>query len=52
VIDITAELVGALVREQRARGWALWKSLITLAGQSGPGPDDEQTRLLTQILEC
>ncbi|WP_152176365.1 phosphotransferase, partial [Mycobacterium tuberculosis] len=27
---------------RRARGWALWKALVTLAGRSGPGGDDSR----------
>ncbi|NJQ02604.1 aminoglycoside phosphotransferase family protein [Streptomyces sp. PLAI1-29] len=35
---------------RRARGWALWKALITVAARPGPDPDDVQTRALTQVL--
>lgn len=35
----------------RARGWALWKALVTMAGMSSPGHDDVQRRNLTAILE-
>ena len=37
--DITAALVAALIATwARARGWALWKALITIHGATGP-PD-------------
>lgn len=34
---------------QRARGWALWKALVTLAGEPGPGADDSR-RVLDEVL--
>jgi len=34
---------------QRARGWALWKALVTLSGGSGPGGDDSW-RVLDEVL--
>lgn len=34
---------------RRARGWALWKALITLSGASGPGADDSR-RVLDEVL--
>jgi len=34
---------------QRARGWALWKALVTLSGGSGPGSDDSW-RVLDEVL--
>lgn len=34
---------------QRARGWALWKALVTLSGESGPGGDDNR-RVLDEVL--
>ncbi|MFB4354781.1 aminoglycoside phosphotransferase family protein [Microbacterium sp. LS_15] len=34
---------------QRARGWALWKALVTLAGEPGPGGDDSR-RVLDEVL--
>ncbi|WP_144875944.1 aminoglycoside phosphotransferase family protein [Microbacterium sp. 1.5R] len=33
----------------RARGWALWKALVTLAGTPGPGGDDSR-RVLDEVL--
>lgn len=35
---------------RRARGWALWKALATMSGQSSPDPDDAQRRVLTEVL--
>lgn len=35
---------------QRARGWALWKALATLAGLSSPDPEGIQTRILVEVL--
>ncbi|GAA1256930.1 aminoglycoside phosphotransferase family protein [Kitasatospora nipponensis] len=35
---------------RRARGWALWKALVTLAGLSGPDPDGIQRRTLEAVL--
>jgi aminoglycoside phosphotransferase (APT) family kinase protein len=35
---------------QRARGWALWKTLATLAGMSSPAPGSVQYRNLDRIL--
>lgn len=34
----------------RARGWALWKSLIMLAGSAGPGDRSEHARVLDAVL--
>jgi aminoglycoside phosphotransferase (APT) family kinase protein len=34
----------------RARGWALWKALITLAGASGPEQADVQRRVVGEVL--
>ena len=34
---------------RRARGWALWKALVTLSGRSGPGGDDNW-RVLDEVL--
>jgi len=36
---------------RRARGWALWKALITLPALSSPRPTSLQNHVLTQILE-
>ena len=36
---------------QRARGWALWKALSTMSGQSSPDPDGVQRRILAEVLE-
>ncbi|MEU4834294.1 aminoglycoside phosphotransferase family protein [Streptosporangium sp. NPDC023615] len=36
---------------RRARGWALWKALATMAGLSGPDQDGVQARTLVQVLE-
>jgi aminoglycoside phosphotransferase (APT) family kinase protein len=33
---------------RRARGWALWKALVTMAGLSQPDP--AQTRIITEVL--
>ncbi|MBO9045092.1 aminoglycoside phosphotransferase family protein [Curtobacterium flaccumfaciens] len=35
----------------RARGWALWKALIMLAGSAGPGGRDEHERVLAAVLD-
>lgn len=35
---------------QRARGWALWKALATMSGQSSPDPDGVQGKILTEVL--
>ncbi|GAB3520601.1 aminoglycoside phosphotransferase family protein [Arthrobacter monumenti] len=35
---------------RRARGWALWKALVTMAGLSSPDPEGAQRRLLAEIL--
>ncbi len=35
---------------RRARGWALWKALATLSGQSGPDADGTQRRALDRVL--
>jgi len=34
----------------RGRGWALWKSLILLAGSAGPGDRSEHERVLDAVL--
>lgn len=34
----------------RGRGWALWKSLIMLAGSAGPGDRSEHERVLDAVL--
>ncbi|WIB77817.1 aminoglycoside phosphotransferase family protein [Curtobacterium sp. MCPF17_002] len=34
----------------RARGWALWKSLIMLAGSAGPGDRAEHEQVLASVL--
>lgn len=34
----------------RARGWALWKSLIMLAGSAGPGDRADHERVLASVL--
>lgn len=34
---------------RRARGWALWKALVTLSGGSGPGGEDNR-RVLHEVL--
>lgn len=34
---------------RRARGWALWKALVTLSDGSGPGGDDSR-RVLHEVL--
>ncbi|CAL9572699.1 aminoglycoside phosphotransferase family protein [Streptomyces sp. enrichment culture] len=36
---------------RRARGWALWKALATMAGLSSPDPDGFQERVLRQVLD-
>ncbi|MFD4959572.1 aminoglycoside phosphotransferase family protein [Microbacterium sp. NPDC058389] len=35
---------------RRARGWALWKSLVVLSGQSSPDEADEHRRILAEVL--
>ncbi len=35
----------------RARGWALWKALVTTAGLSGPDPEGRQRRVIGQVLD-
>nr|WP_218920465.1 aminoglycoside phosphotransferase family protein [Lentzea guizhouensis] len=35
---------------RRARGWALWKALVTVAGMSSPDPEGVQTRTLAAVL--
>lgn len=35
---------------RRARGWALWKALATMAGLSSPDPEGFQARVLTHVL--
>ena len=34
----------------RARGWALWKALATMSGQSSPDPGGVQTGILAEVL--
>ncbi|MBB4919247.1 aminoglycoside phosphotransferase family protein [Streptosporangium saharense] len=36
---------------RRARGWALWKALVTVAGLSGADPEGVQNRALVRVLE-
>ncbi|UUU30677.1 aminoglycoside phosphotransferase family protein [Streptomyces sp. CA-210063] len=36
---------------RRARGWALWKALVSMAGLSSPDPDGTQSRVLVKVLE-
>ncbi|MEV7777057.1 aminoglycoside phosphotransferase family protein [Kitasatospora sp. NPDC088351] len=36
---------------RRARGWALWKALVTMAGLSSPDPEGAQSRILVQVIE-
>ncbi|MET8982429.1 aminoglycoside phosphotransferase family protein [Streptomyces sp. NPDC004539] len=35
---------------RRARGWALWKALVVLAGLSSPDPEGVQRRVLERVL--
>ncbi|MFJ9796957.1 aminoglycoside phosphotransferase family protein [Streptomyces sp. NPDC101145] len=35
---------------RRARGWALWKALATMAGLSSPDPEGLQERVLREVL--
>jgi len=35
---------------QRSRGWALWKSLVVLSGQSSPDEGGEHRRILAEVL--
>ncbi|WP_324612248.1 phosphotransferase, partial [Streptomyces scabiei] len=35
----------------RARGWALWKALVTTAGLYGPDPEGRQRRVIGQVLD-
>ncbi|ALL79495.1 hypothetical protein AD006_30105 (plasmid) [Pseudonocardia sp. EC080610-09] len=35
---------------KRARGWALWKALVTMAGMSSPDPDGTQAQALQEVL--
>lgn len=35
---------------RRARGWALWKALVTVAGRSGSDLDEGQLRVLNEIV--
>ncbi|GLF99196.1 aminoglycoside phosphotransferase family protein [Streptomyces yaizuensis] len=35
---------------RRARGWALWKALATMAGLSSPDPTGVQSRVLAEVL--
>jgi aminoglycoside phosphotransferase (APT) family kinase protein len=35
---------------RRARGWALWKALVTMAALSSPDPEGLQNRVLVQVL--
>jgi aminoglycoside phosphotransferase (APT) family kinase protein len=36
---------------RRARGWALWKALVTMAGLSSPDPEGFQSQVLIRALE-
>jgi aminoglycoside phosphotransferase (APT) family kinase protein len=36
---------------RRARGWALWKALLTMAHASSPDEEAESTRVLAQVLD-
>ncbi|MEV0824808.1 aminoglycoside phosphotransferase family protein [Nonomuraea rubra] len=36
---------------RRARGWALWKALATMAGLSSPDPEGFQRRVLPRVLD-
>jgi aminoglycoside phosphotransferase (APT) family kinase protein len=36
---------------RRARGWALWKALVTMADMSSPDPEGFQSRALVQVLD-
>ncbi len=36
---------------RRARGWALWKALATMAGLSSPDPERLQDHVLVQVLQ-
>lgn len=36
---------------RRARGWALWKALVSTAGLSSPDPEGRQRRVLDQVME-
>jgi aminoglycoside phosphotransferase (APT) family kinase protein len=36
---------------RRARGWALWKALVSMAGLSSPDPEGTQARVLDQVLD-
>jgi len=36
---------------RRARGWVLWKALVTMAGMSSPDPDGAQQRNLAEALD-
>ncbi|MFF1540782.1 aminoglycoside phosphotransferase family protein [Microbacterium sp. NPDC058269] len=48
--DAFRDVVGLdIATWQRARGWALWKALVTLSGGSGPGGDDSW-RVLDEVL--
>ncbi|MEU6721248.1 aminoglycoside phosphotransferase family protein [Nonomuraea sp. NPDC046802] len=35
---------------RRARGWALWKALVSMAGLSSPDPEGFQSRVLLRVL--
>lgn len=37
---------------RRARGWALWKALVTMSGQSSPDPGGTQQRVLADVLSA
>ncbi|GAA2939884.1 aminoglycoside phosphotransferase family protein [Microbacterium luteolum] len=37
---------------QRARGWALWKALVTMSDQSSPDPGRTQQRVLAEVLSA
>jgi len=48
--DAFRDAVGPYVDTwRRARGWALWKALVTLSGGSGPGSNDSR-RVLDEVL--
>ena len=48
VLRTTVELTNDTWR--RARGWALWKALVTLAGRSSPDEGEVQRRALSEII--
>jgi aminoglycoside phosphotransferase (APT) family kinase protein len=35
---------------RRARGWALWKAIVTMAGMSSPDPMGQQPAVLAEVL--